>query len=169
MHHLLHCILWYGEIISFSILDEYMITLVISWRPFWILPEKLDANLRTPSNLYLFCSLFWTFSYRWHILPLQSHDSWFMNTSMPTKSVISILKVWFKCNSSTPFRRVLNGFCTNCVSWSGVTDPKRNVYDRFDWRTWNVIKTKGFFFLGGGVFSASFMRVFIGFCTNCIT
>ena len=33
--------------------------------------DCLDTNLRTPSNFFLFCSLFWTFSYRWHILTIK--------------------------------------------------------------------------------------------------
>ena len=33
--------------------------------------ECFDTNLRTPSNFFLFCSLFWTFWYRWHILTIK--------------------------------------------------------------------------------------------------
>ena len=34
--------------------------------------ECFDTNLRAPSNFFLFCSLFWTFSYRWHILTIKN-------------------------------------------------------------------------------------------------
>ena len=33
--------------------------------------ECFDTNLRTPSTFFLFCSLFWTFWYRWHILTIK--------------------------------------------------------------------------------------------------
>ena len=33
--------------------------------------ECFDTNLRTPSTFFFFCSLFWTFWYRWYILTIK--------------------------------------------------------------------------------------------------
>ena len=122
--------------------------------------EGFDTNLKTPSN-FLFCSLFWTFSYRWHILTIEiprefiyehkhphyKRDSTSLHFLPPDKILLHVhwSKIFKKLSWTQPDNICHWGPCWKknklemCVRYEAKTNAPSTKY--FNWQSLKITKS----------------------------